>query len=95
MATMATAGFGTLAAFTWSGASTDNTDAAADGPTINTTAAQVDPDDDGDVDATDPATTVEPGATTGPAATARPLQPTPTPVATTKKKSRVTSGGSG
>jgi hypothetical protein len=91
MATMATAGFGTLAAFTWSGAATGNTDAANDSPsTINTT-AQVDPDNDGDVDA---APTAGTSGVTGPTVTASPIQPAATPTPT-RRKARVTSGGSG
>lgn len=93
IATLATAGFGTLAALTWSGATTDNPDAAEDSGTINATVAQLDPDNDGDVDATATPDSITSGSTT-PGATARPIQPTPTPLATSKRKSRVSSGGS-
>jgi hypothetical protein len=91
VATMATAGFGTLAAFTWSGAATGNTDAANDSTTTINTTAQVDPDNDGDVDA---APTTGTSSGTGPAATASPIQPAATPTPT-RRKARVTSGGSG
>ena len=92
MATMATAGFGTLAAFTWSGTQTGNPDAATDdATTLNATTAQVDPDNDGDVDVTTQSGT---SGTTGAAATASPIQAAPTPTPT-RRKARVTSGGSG
>ena len=78
-ATVATAGFGGLAAMTYTGTSADSTlgssdttvPAGADGTTTNTT--------------TNGATATSP---TG-------LQPSVAPVTTTKKKKHVTSGGSG
>ena len=90
---MATAGFGTLAAFTWSGASTDATAEQDDTGTVTTdttiTTGAVGGDEDADM-----LPGAEAPATVAPQ-TAAPLQPTPTPIATTKHKSRVTSGGSG
>jgi hypothetical protein len=87
VATVATAGFGALAAFTWSGA-TDTT--TADAPTADTTTTSVLTGADEDADTL---TNGEAPATAAPA-TAAPLQPAPTPAAT-KKKPKVTSGGSG
>jgi hypothetical protein len=88
IATMATAGFGALAAFTWSGATTDTaaadaTSESAPDPTANSRLTGADEDAD-----------TLPTAEAPAAATLTPIQPTPTPV-TTKKKAKVTSGGSG
>jgi hypothetical protein len=87
--TAATAGFGALAAVTWSGNSTSGTDnqvAAADAtPNSRLTGADEDADTLTGADA----------VPTAAPATAAPLQPNPTPLATTRKKARVTSGGSG
>jgi len=86
-ATIASVGFGTLAAFTWSGASTDAT--TDDGGTVGSTLSQFD------------TTPIGGGySLSGPsdgsssASTVTPLQPTAAPVTATKKKSKVTSGGS-
>jgi len=78
-AAVATAGFGALAAFTYSG----TTDAATTDTTTGAVAAQT----------TTPAAVVLTNpSTTGVAAT--PLQPTSAPIAAVKKKAKVTSGGS-
>lgn len=78
-AAVATAGFGALAAFTYSGttdaATTDTTTGASAAETTSPAAAAV----------TSPSTT---------GAAVSPLQPASAPVAAVKKKAKVTSGGS-
>ena len=86
LGTAATAGFGALAAVTWSGTPTGDTAAAAD-PTANSRLTGADEDAD--------TLTGGDAVPTAGAQTASPLQPAPTPLATTRKKARVTSGGSG
>lgn len=90
LGTAATAGFGALAAVTWSGSTTAGTDdqvAAAD-PTANARLTGADEDEDLLTGGEQPtAASVQPAATS--------LQPNPTPLATTRKKAKVTSGGSG
>ena len=87
LGTAATAGFGALAAVTWSGSTTGVDQAAAADPTANARLTGADED-------ADTLTGADAIPTPGPA-TAAPLQPNPTPLATTRKKARVTSGGSG
>jgi|GEM_PF-6450496 hypothetical protein len=79
LASIATVGFGGLAAFTYSG--TSDTAAAADttGQSVNGSS--------NDTTATDPTTNGN-GTTSG-------LQATPAPIATPRHKAHVTSGGSG
>jgi len=83
-ATVATAGFGTLAAFTYSGASTDATNATGNDTTVVAGIAS-----DGTTTFTQPAVTSNRSTSsiTG-------LQAAPTPVTTTHHTARVTSGGS-
>ena len=85
LGTAATAGFGALAAVTWSGST--NGDTAVADPTANSRLTGADED-------ADTLTGGDAVPTAGPQ-TAAPLQPAPTPLATTRKKARVTSGGSG
>jgi len=89
-ATIASAAFGTLAAFTWSGDTTDaaTNGATIDGGTVGATVAQV---DDTPIGGGFFGPSTESSSTT---ATATPLQPTTTPLTASKKKSRVSSGGS-
>ncbi|HJP90181.1 MAG TPA: hypothetical protein VJ850_14195 [Candidatus Limnocylindrales bacterium] len=89
LGTAATAGFGALAAVTWSGSAGtagDDTAAAAD-PTANAWFTNADEDSD--------LLTGAEQSTPAPSEAAAPIQPNPTPLATTRKKPRVTSGGSG
>jgi hypothetical protein len=81
VASIATVGFGGLAALTYSGTS-DTTNAA------DTTSQNVDGSTTDTTTNTDPTTSATNGVTAG-------LQATPAPTATTKHKARVTSGGSG
>jgi hypothetical protein len=81
VASIATVGFGGLAALTYRGTSdatnaADTTSQGLDGSTTDTTTK------------TQPTTSATDGTIAG-------LQPTPAPTATTKHKARVTSGGSG
>jgi hypothetical protein len=87
-AAIATGGFGALAAATYSG-STDSTGAGAGtGTTTSDTSNSVQ-------DPVAPALTLRAPAATDSPSTVTGLQPTSAPVATVKKKARVTSGGSG
>jgi hypothetical protein len=85
VATLASAGFGTLAAFTWSGSSTDA--ATSDAGTAGVLAQA----DDSPLANGSNVGRTSSGTDT---ATSVPLQPVLTPVTATKKKSRVSSGGS-
>lgn len=88
LGTAGTAGFGALAAVTWSGSANGATDdTAAANATANSRLTGADEDAD--------TLTGADAVPTAAAETASPLQPAPTPLATTRKKSRVTSGGSG
>ena len=81
MASIATVGFGGLAALTYSG--TSDAANAADTTSQNVAGSTTDATTD-----TDTTTSATDSVTSG-------LQATPAPTATTKHKARVTSGGSG
>jgi hypothetical protein len=87
MATLASAGFGTLAAFTWSGTTTDAAEVDAGG--AGATLSQID-----DTPLANGSDLSRTSSGAGTAAATTPLQPTAAPITATKKKSKVTSGGS-
>jgi len=91
-ATIASAGFGALAAVTWAGDSTTaaNGTAANDGGAAGATVSQLDDTPIGGGSLFGPSS----GDSSSAAATAVPLQPTTAPITASKKQSRVSSGGS-